>query len=191
MATNTASMTAFQVASEVKCAADYGGQIAAVFHTFSLSAEKVPEGQEGSINILGSTVTILKQAVELLNQEASGNDPRLFSEEGISYVYLLTRECATALAKIEPLLARASLTPKQAREKRISEKKNSVQSGLSVSDSLGQKLDVQALLKTLEMAKWSRISTDMAEIIERLYDIQLHLLLVLEVVKVGALSRDL
>lgn len=180
-----------EIARKIERLADYGGQIAAIFHNFALNAERVPPGHEGGTNIIDSTVTTLKQALQLLNKQATGDGPKLFNEAGLAYLHLLTNECATTLAKIEPLLSRACLTPKEAREKRKADKKNVAQNGEPVLDVLEMELDAEAFLQTVELAKWSRISFDFEQCIERLYDLQLHLLLIFQVVKVGALSRDL
>lgn len=177
------------VARQAQSVAAYGAQIAAVFHNHSLAAERIPAGFEGGINILDSTVTTLKQALELLNEEAAGR--KLFNDEGLKYVQLLTLESATMLAKVEPLLANACLPPREAREKRKAERKAVAEKGEKKIDPLELKLDEKAFLETLETAKWSRVNMEMEALMDRLYDLQLHLLLVFQVVKVGALSKDL
>lgn len=178
-----------EVACQAQSVANYGAQIAAVFHIHSLAAVKVPSGFEGGINILDSTVTTLKQALELLNEEAAGR--KLFNDEGLKYVQLLTLECATVLAKVEPLLVYACLSPKEAREKRKAERKLTAEKGEKKVDPLELKLDEKVFLETVETARWSRVDIEMEALMDRLYDLQLHLLLVFQVVKVGALSKDL
>jgi hypothetical protein len=184
--------TADKVALITKKVADYGAQIAAVLHTHSLTAERVPRDFEGSINILDSTVTTLRQALDLLNEEAAHKGQKLFSEEGIKYVHLLTTECATTLAKIEPLLVKATLTPTEAREKRKLERKAVAEKGKPKVDPLQLRLDDKAFLEVVETAKWSRILAEMEEeVVNKLYDLQLHLFIIVQVVKVGSLSRDM
>jgi hypothetical protein len=185
------SPTVNHVALMAEKVAAYGAQIAAVFHNHALSAERIPRGFEGSVNILDATVTTLKQALSLLKEEAAGSRQKLFNDEAIRYVQLLTSECATSLAKIEPTLIAACLSAKDAREKRKAYKKAVAKNGEPKIDPFKLALDEKAFLETVEATKWSRIYYDIQDCMTRLYDLQLHLLLVFQVVKVGALSRDL
>ncbi len=185
------SPTVNHVALMAEKVAAYGAQLAAVFHNHALSAEKIPRGFEGSINILDVTVTTLKQASSLLNEEAASPGQKLFSDEAIRYMQLLTSECATSLGKIEPTLIDACLSAKDAREKRKADKKAVAKNGEPKIDSFKLALDEKAFLETVETTKWNRVYYEFQDYMTRLYDLQLHLLLVFQVVKVGALSRDL
>lgn len=171
--------------------AAYGGQLAAVFHNYSLIAERIPPGFEGAINILDATVTTLKQVLPLVIDEASIGSKRLFSDEGIKYVSLLAFECATTLAKVEPFIEEACLERKERKKLQKQKKKSSKKFKLvPVLDPLSLKLDEKEFLDKIEKTRWSLAIDDLETCMDRLYELQLHLLLVFQVVTVGALSRD-
>jgi hypothetical protein len=169
--------------------AAYGGQLAAVFHNYALIAERIPSGFEGAINILDATVAVLKQVLTLVKDEAEGK--KLFSEEGLQYVQLLAQECANTLAKVEPTIAEACLDRKEREAKRKQNKKAASKKLVNDVDPLALKLDEKAFLEEVEKTRWSWAEDDIETYMERLYDLQLHLLLIFEVVQVGALSKDL
>src|SRR6187402_207952 len=106
--------------------AQYGGGLAVVFHNYALSAERIPRGFEGAVNVLDATVATLKQLLGLLDRAAGTNSQdskKLFSHEGLTYVQLLATECAATLAKVEPIVADACLNRMELRAKRKLEKK--------------------------------------------------------------------
>src|SRR4051794_9889445 len=116
------------VVAVLRSVSSYGGQLAAVFHNYSLIAERIPSGFEGAINILDATVTTLKQVLTLLEARAS---KKLFSADGLQYVNLLAVECASTLAKVEPAIDEGCLDRKdrktlQKRKKKAASKKVSV-----------------------------------------------------------------
>jgi len=176
------------VAAVLTSVAAYGGQLAAVFHNYSLIAETIPGGFEGAINILDATVATLKQVLTLLKDEASGD--RKFSEEGIKYVQLLALECATTLAKVEPIIEEACLERKERKALQKQKRKTSSKKLVTVLDPLSLTLDEKEFLEKIEKTKWSWATDDVEKCMERLYDLQLHLLLVFQVVTVSALSSD-
>ncbi|TAQ90242.1 hypothetical protein B7494_g1416 [Chlorociboria aeruginascens] len=166
----------------------YGNQVARVFHNYGLIAEKVPRGFEGAINILDATVTTLNQVLSLLNDEVKDSGKRLFSEECLEYVQLLTKECAISLSKVEPAILEACLDRK---ERRL--RKKSLKGGKEESkelDLMGLKIDEKTFLEKVESANWNVAADAIEESMERLYDLQLHLLLVFQVITVGVLSKD-
>jgi hypothetical protein len=183
------------VATLTKKTGDYGNQLAAVFHNHALAAESLPPGFEGAINVLDATVVTLNQVVSLLNSEAEdikdGLGQRHFSEVGLEYVKLLATECATTLAKVEPIVGNACLNAKDLRAKRRREKRELAKNGPIKVDIGALKLDEKAFLDVVENTKWSLATVEIEECMERLYDLQLHLLLVFQVVTVGVMSRDL
>jgi hypothetical protein len=188
-------LSADNVAAITKEVAAYGSQLAAVFHSYALSAEKIPRGFEGAINILDATVATLNQVLSLLNSEAggfeAGTGKKLFSEEGLKYVKLLATECATTLAKVEPIVADACLSSKELKVKRRRDKRELAKNGPVSVDTGALELDEKTFLVAVESTKWSLATADIEECMERLYDLQLHLLLVFQVVTVGVMSRDL
>lgn len=173
-------------------AAAYGGQLAAVFHNYVIITEKLPCGFEATINIFDATVVVLKQILSLVTDEAEDAEgKKLFSEEGLVYVQLLAQECAKTLSKIEPTIADACLEPKDHKSKRKQRKKTSSLDLTADYNPLVLKLDEKAFLAKVEKATWRWVINDIEKCVERLDDLQLHLLLVFEVVTVGALSKDL
>jgi hypothetical protein len=187
-------LSAGNVAAITKTVAAYSGQLSAVFHNYALSAEKIPHGFEGAINILDATVVTLNQVLSLLKSEAdgieAGRGKKLFSDEGLEYVKLLASECATTLAKVEPIIADACLDAKELKAKRRRQKRKLAKNGPVSVDFAELKLDEKAFLDIVENTKWSLATEEIEECMERLYDLQLHLLLVFQVVTVWVMSRD-
>jgi hypothetical protein len=176
------------VAAILKSVAGYGDQLAAVFHNYALIAERIPCGFEGAINILDATVAVLKQVLSLVEDEDAGK--RLFSQEGLTYVQLLGQESANTLAKVEPLIAEAGLGRKDRQAKRKQRKRLARKVAVDI-DPLSLQLNERDFLTKVENAKWGWAIDEVEQYMERLYDLQLHLLLMFEVVQVGALSKDL
>jgi hypothetical protein len=188
-------LSADNVATLTKKAAAYGSQLATVFHSFSLSAEKIPRGFEGAINVLDATIVTLNQVLNLLESEAegvrNGIEKRHFSNGGLEYVKLLATEFATTLAKVESIVTNACLNAKELKAKRRQEKRELAKNGPVSVDIGNLKLDEIAFLAVVENAKWSLAIVEIEDCMDRLYDLQLHLLLVFQVVTVGVMSRDL
>jgi hypothetical protein len=182
------------VAAQAKQVAAYGGQLASVFHQHALIAERVPAGLEGAINVLDASVATLNQILGLLNDEAKwvreGSCRKLFSNEGLIYVQLLVIETATTLARVEPAFVDACLHRKELKAKIKRDKKASAKNGKPKVGLTSLKLDEKAFLEAVENARWSATGETVCECMERLYDLQLHLLLVFQVVTVGGLSKD-
>ena len=167
--------------------ADYGAQLAAVFHSYLLTAEKVPSGLEGAVNILDATVMTLKQILKFLREK---HEKPLFNENGLQYIGILISECATTLAKIEPAIDEAYL-PRQEREALQKKKRKLVFKNLAtVVDPLVLKLDEKELLEKIERTKWAIAIDDVDDCTERLYELQLHLHLISQVGSLVLLSRD-
>ena len=177
------------IAAILTSVAAYGGQLAAVFHNYALIAKKIPCGFEGAINILDATVAVFKQVLSLVEDEIKSKI--IFSEDGLSYVRLLAQESANTLAKVEPILKEACLDREERKSKRKQKKRAASLSVRGDFNPLLLKLDEKHFLETVEKAKWSWATDDIEKCMESLYDLQLHLLLVFEVVKVGVLSKDL
>ncbi|KAF4627447.1 hypothetical protein G7Y89_g10708 [Cudoniella acicularis] len=183
------------VEEQAKGVVSYGRQLATVFHQFALTADRVPYGYEGAINILDATITTLNQIVALLKDETEGlkncTQKLLFSSEGITYVKQLVSECAKTLARIEPIITDASLPRKEFRAKSKRDKKAAAKNGEPDVVYSSLKLDEKTLLEKVERMDYSLINISIEDCMDRLYDLQLHLLLVFQVVTVGHLSRDI
>jgi hypothetical protein len=188
-------LTADDVATSAKQVTAYGSQLAAVFHSFSLPAEKIPQWLEGAINVLDATIVTLNQVLNLLESEAegvrSGNEKRHFSLGGLEYAKLLATEFATTLAKVEAIVTNACLNAKELKAKRRQEKRELAKNGPVSVDIDNLKLDKIAFLAVVENAKWSLVIVEIKDCKDKLYGLQLHLLLVFQVVTVGVMSRDL
>ena len=188
-------LSADNVATLTKKVSGFGGQLTTVFHSYGLSAERVPRGFEGAINVLDATVVALNQVLGLLESEAEyardGISRRDFSEGALEYVKLLATECATTLAKVEPIVADACLSTKDLKAKRKQKRKESRKKHPVPLDIDTLELDQDSFLDAVERAKWRVATVGIEECMERLYDIQLHLLLVFQVVTVGVMSKDL
>jgi hypothetical protein len=184
------TVKADNVAAILTKAAAYGGQLGAVFHNYSLTSDYIPRGFEGAINILDATVATLKQVLTRLKEEVD-DEKNLFSQEGLKYVRLLALECATTLAKVEPIISEACLERKERKALLKQRKKASKKEKTVIPiDPTRLYLDEKDFLEKVEKAKWSWALDDIEKCMERLYDLQLHLLLVFQVVTVGALSKD-
>jgi hypothetical protein len=180
------------VAAILTSVAAYGRQLAAVFHNHALIAEKIPREFEGVITILDATAAVLKQILSLVVDEAENADgKKLFSEEGLIYVQILAQECANTLAKVEPTIADACIERKDLKVERKQRKKTLSLDPIVNYNPLVLNLDEKDFLEKVEKANWRWAIDDIEKCVERLYDLQLHLLLVFEVVTVGALSKDL
>jgi len=174
---------------DVKHVAGYGGKLAGVFHQYALIAERVPSGFEGATNILDATVASLNQISRLLGDD--DESLKLFSPEGILYVQLLIRECAKTFAKVVPIIHDACLPPKEFKAKLKRDKKELATKGPPEVIPCGLELDEKLFLEKVENTKWSLAEEPLEDDMERMYELQLHLLLVFQVVTVGGLSKDL
>jgi len=178
------------VAATLTSIIDYGGQIAGVFHNFALIAETIPSGFEGSINILDATIATLKQVLGLLKDEVeSDGKKKLFSEEGLTYVQVLAKECASTLVRVEGATAKAVRDEEHGSRSRKGKKAKKAKKN-EVIEIETLKLDEKDFLEKVENAKWRLATDDLEECMERLYELQMHLLLVFQVVTIGVLSQD-
>ena len=173
----------------------YVAQLAAVFHNYALIAEPVPRGLGSARKGLDATITTLNQVLTLLKDEAKDQNQKLFSDEGLEYVWLLATECAIILVKIEPIIVEACLSRKERtqlhRSRRQRGKKAYSKTLEPEVDLTKLKLDEKGLLEKLEKTRWSWAIKDIEECMKRLNELQLHLLLVFQVITVGALSKNM
>lgn len=183
------------VAAITTSVSKYGSQLASVFHNYALVAERPPRGLEGAINILDATVVQLKHILTLLRDESGNieNDgkKRLFSDEGLQYVRLLTLESAATLAKIEPTIVKATADQKYSKPKGRRPGKLVVNKENYAVNIESMKLNETAFLDKVEKLRWRYVESSFDDVMERLHDLQLHFLLLFQVVTLGTLSRDL
>jgi len=148
-----ATPTVDGVISLTTVAAKYGGQIASVLHKYSLAAETVHPGSEGSINIIDATVTILNQALSLLDQARKDGKQMILSDVGVKYVSLLVTEVAVAFSHIEPLLIWGCATGAKARELRREQHKKQMEEKASDKRQVNVSkltMDEEAFLQLVE-----------------------------------------
>lgn len=184
-----------RISVAVKEVAAYGQKLAAVFHQYALIVERIPSGFEGATNILDATVASVNQVSSLLKDEEENalkaSSKRHFSPQGILYVRLLISECAKTLAKVQPIVVDACLPRKEYQAKAKRDKKELKKNGQPIVLPSELELDEKVFLENVVNTKWSIAIFPLEECMERLYDLQLHLLLVCQVVTVGVLSKDL
>ncbi|KAL2061793.1 hypothetical protein VTL71DRAFT_7171 [Oculimacula yallundae] len=181
------------IASKV---ANYGGAIAGVLTNHLISVKKVPEGLEGVVSIVNATVATLQQVSNHVKAETdsatSQQEKRLLSQQGLDYVRLLATECAVTFLKIAPTAADACLDRKELRQKRKLErkalaKKSELETDIKI-DREPLILDTDAFAETVDKVHRLAALLPMKNIMARLHEIQLHLLLVHQVVSLGQLS---
>ncbi|KAG4439503.1 hypothetical protein IFR05_005039, partial [Cadophora sp. M221] len=183
--------TADDVVAITSKAAGYGGAIASVFTNYSISAKKIPQGLEGAINILNATIATLQQVSSHLKTETSSaadEQKQLLSRQGLEYVHLLATECAATFVKISSIVSEACLDRKELKAKRKLERKSRAKKDDLKVDIDALKLDTAAFTEAFENAKWICVAIPLEAVMERLHEIQLHLLLVHQVISLGELS---
>ncbi|KAH8590496.1 hypothetical protein B0O99DRAFT_598966 [Bisporella sp. PMI_857] len=184
-------MEVLDVVAVLTSVADYGAQLAKVFHSYSLSASRIPRGLEGSINILDATVLSLRQVLELLETKDNSQERKaLFNENGLRYIRLLALECATTLAKVEPSVEEACLGNQERKALQKQKRKSGSKNLVTILDPLTLKLDEKCFLEKIEQAKWNVAIGDVNDYMDRLYELQLHLYLIFQVGTVALVSRD-
>lgn len=183
------------VAAALTSVISYSEQLTTVFHNYILVTVFTPVSVEDTISTLNTTVTTLKQVLSLLKDQAGVSDvskgrSSVFNEDGLKYVHLLALEAAKALAAIEPIVEEGCLTRKERKGLLKKRRKNSHKKSTKVPDISSLKLDEQKFLETVEATTWNSVAFELRGKTERLYDLQLHLLLVHQVATVGLLSQD-
>lgn len=184
--------TARIVNDELRCVISYGGKISAALHQYTTIAERLSRGFEGSCGIVGATLSSLKQIETLLQKEAESlENQKLFSSEGLSYTRNVVKEVAKSLVKAEETVIEGCLPRKEFTAHNKHKKKTAVKmEAAGIVPVKDLKVEEKAFLNQLEKAKWNRIDRTFEGVMDRLYDLQLHLLLVFQVVTVGALSTN-
>lgn len=189
------SPDANNLAAVLTSVSSYGEQLASVFHNYVLSKDVVPFTLEGAVTILDTTVTTLKQLLGLVENGTgvsglSDTENRPFNDVGLKYVSILALETAKNLAKIGPILEEACLGRTERKALVKQRRKTPLKKPFNALDALSLTLDAKALLGTIEKSSWTIATRDLQNILPRLHEIQLWLLLVYQVATVGALSRD-
>ncbi|EHK97369.1 hypothetical protein M7I_6879 [Glarea lozoyensis 74030] len=174
----------------------YGEAFVSVFHEYALNADKVPRGFDGITNIFDASLATLTKVSSIFKDESLGQRYKAadhpLNEKGLSYVAGLVLESARAWKVIESAIADTYLTPQEHRAKMRTEEKALKNGGKKAIDISTLNLDQKALLEKLEdmdFKSWNGAEDNVENAVEMLYDIQLCLLLVFQVVTVGALSK--
>lgn len=171
----------------------YGSHIAKALHNYVLLAEYIPTGLEGSINIIDATVSTLNQVLTFVEDgpEFGSNDERneILSGEGLSYVQTLVKECAATFWKVTQAVDEGCLgrTERRALQKQKRKQKHKPQENKVGLMSLS--LDEKEFLEKVEKTCWLYVEDEMDKAMDRLYELQLHLLLVSQVATLSSLSR--
>ncbi|QSZ33776.1 hypothetical protein DSL72_005347 [Monilinia vaccinii-corymbosi] len=184
--------TAKDTVKELELVSLYAGQLSHVLHRRQIILEiaSIVQGPvDEHISLINSTIGTINEVLGLLRDEAGTNQNRLFSEEGRRYVKVLILECSEILQKIPPTAAKACLK-RERKKKRKNSKKAKAEVVVPVLPKQ-LKLDEEKFFSDLGNAVWYRVYDDQDVYMKRLKDVQLHLLLVYQVVTVGSLSRNL
>ncbi|KAF7931836.1 uncharacterized protein EAE98_004572 [Botrytis deweyae] len=172
----------------------YAGRLSFVFHKYRLLSTEnehlIPSVVEEHISLLSSTIGTLNEVLGLLKREDAGKSlNHVFSDNGLQFVNLLVGECAKVLGKIAPTATKAAQKVERKKNGKIAKKAKENIIAPVVPTQL--KLDEEKFLNDLETAVWYRVDNDTYAYLERFKKIQLHLLLVYQVVTVGSLLGDL
>ncbi|TGO52762.1 hypothetical protein BCON_0135g00110 [Botryotinia convoluta] len=172
----------------------YAGRLSFVFHRYRLLSTEneylIPSVVEEHISLLSSTIGTLNEVLGLLKREDEGKPQNhVFSDDGLQFVNLLVGECAMVLGKIAPTATKAAQKVER-KKKQKSAKKTKAETIAPVGPTQ-LKLDEEKFLNNLETTVWYRVDNDTYAYLERFKKIQLHLLLVYQVVTVGSLLGDL
>jgi hypothetical protein len=137
-----------------------------------------------------ATNTTFVQILEILRDDGD-TGKRLISNEGLRYCRLLAARCARVLASIEPAIDEACLDGDDRKASKKQKTRAVIENFVSLIDPLKLKLDEDDFLERLEKTKWTLAMVDIEECMEELYELQLHTLLLLQVLSVNALSSSL
>lgn len=172
----------------------FAGRLSFVFHRFRLLSTEneyiIPSVVEEHISLLSSTIGTLNEVLGLLKREDAGKTQNhVFSDNGLQFVNLLVGECAKVLDKIAPTVKKAAQKEERKKKQKIAKPPKAEIIAPLVSTQL--KLDEEKFLNDLEAAVWYRVENDTYTYLEQFKKIQLHLLLVYQVVTVSSLLGDL
>lgn len=197
---NMAAMTLPKnIAAAMEKVLGCGDKISSVLHDYSIArGGRAFNGFDAQIGIFDATVSTLRQVLELVKSEVNGK--KVFSYKGLEYINTLTKEFASELIKIQPIFEDACMTRKLLDAKRKLEKKKAgKQKGKKLAAAVLVKpdvedvvldLDKEVFLEKIEHANWTLAKGPLSKCNLRLFDIQIHFLLVVQVVTLGSLSRD-
>lgn len=178
---------------ELQCVISYGSKLSAAFHQYTSIAELLSRGLEGAYGSVAATLSSLRQIESLLQKEAEclkkGTGKELFSAEGLSYTRNVVKEVAKSLVKVKETVIEGCLPRKEFTANNRRKKKAGKETAQEIVFS-DLKVEEKEFLSQLEKAKWNRIDRTFEDTLDRVDDLQLHLLLVFQVVTVGSLSSN-
>ncbi|TGO38471.1 hypothetical protein BHYA_0074g00190 [Botrytis hyacinthi] len=172
----------------------YAGRLSFVFHRYRLLSTEneylIPSVVEEHMSLISSIIGTLNEVLGLVKRGYAGKPQNhIFSDDGLQFVSLLVGECAKVLGKIAPTATKAA--QKLERKKTRKTAKKTKENIIAPVVPTQLKLDEEKFLNDLETAVWYRVDNDTHVYLERFKKIQLHLLLVYQVVTVGSLLGDL
>lgn len=185
--------SASNTAKFVGTVAQFGNQISRIIHDFITLEDPRCEALGQFLGHLGATVHALIQIRKLLEDDAALKDDEklraLFRQDGVDYVAVLAEECSVALCR-----AKATIEGSIVRGRDHWNPSNWA-SSLTVDDK-GQKifvapaLDETQFFQQLTDTKWYRlkIQIDIDDVGERLEQLHLLLLLVVQVLTVRGMT---
>ncbi|KAM0161165.1 hypothetical protein ACHAQE_004230 [Botrytis cinerea] len=172
----------------------FAKRLSFIFHRYRLLSTEneyiIPSVVEEHVSLLSSIIGTLNEVLGLLKREDAGKTQnQVFSDDGLQFVNLLVGECAKVLDKIAPTVRKAAQKEERKKKRKIAKPPKAEIIAPVVPTQL--KLDEEKFLKDLETAVWYRVENDTYTYLEQFKKIQLHLLLVYQVVTVGSLLGDL
>jgi hypothetical protein len=186
------------VKQDLESVISYGEALVSVFHEYALNADKVPRGFDGITNIFDASLATLTKVSSIFKDESLGQRYKAtdhpLNEKGLSYVAGLVLESARAWKVIESAIVDTGLSSQEYQTKLRRENKALKNGDKNPIDISTLKLDGKDLLEKLEdmdFRSWNGAEDNVENAVEMLYDIQLCLLLVFQVVTVGAISKNL
>jgi hypothetical protein len=180
-------ITTGDLVASLTSAAAFAEKLSDVFNNHALISSSESKDVRDHVNVLSTTITPLKQVCCLLEDEVRGNGKPLLSAEGLQYVSVLVKECATKLAKIAPVVAVARTSLRQDKKWKITSKKLKTDVIVSPAELT---LDETKLLVDLDFANWRQVSGHTRNYLQRLGEVQVRLLLVQQVIALSILSKN-
>jgi hypothetical protein len=165
----------------------YGGQLSTVIHNHVLTCDPHPGDFEGYGSALNGISSTLSQILGLVRDHLE-HGKNVFSTQGLDYAHLLAAEFGNTLFNIETTVANGCLDREE--RKALKKKQKSAPATVApVIDLTNLSLDEEAFLKAIEKVSPTREQHDIRKSFSRLHFLQLHLVLLYQVVTFGTLSN--
>jgi len=179
---------------DLKAVLSYGTKLVSGFHQCHLD-DTLPCGFTGFMHTLDATLATLRKVSGLFKDESAGQRyspaDHPLNEDGLSYLQRLVQRTARAFGGFELAIVDACLPTQEYRDKIRRDVKFLKKNGRTSIEISTLNLDEKVFLGQLEHTNWDRAEDKLDDCLNVLNDIQLCLLLIFQVVTVGALSKDL